>query len=131
MYSFFRPYHTRSVLFCMAICFLVGCEMLEDPNAFYTYRIPDAGQDEFSVSSLEEEGLEVSLLSELTNRIIREDYKRIDGILILRNNKLVYENYFHGHNMNILHNIFSSGKSITSILTGIAVDKGYISNLQL
>lgn len=131
MRSFFHPLNSRSVKFCIAICFLVGCEKLKDPSPFYTYRIPDPGQNEFSVSSLEEEGLEVDLLTELTNRIIRDDYKRIDGLLILRNNKLVYENYFHGHDADALHNIFSSGKSITSIFTGIAVDKGYISNVQL
>ncbi len=65
----------------------------------------------------------------MTDRIIRDEYKRIDGVLILRNNKLVYEEYFHGYSKNVLHNIYSAGKSITSILMGIAIDKGFISDL--
>ena len=73
--------------------------------------------------------MDEALITQLTNLIIREEYKRIDGLLILRNNRLVYENYFHGYSSDVLHNIFSAGKSITSILVGIAIDKGFINGV--
>jgi CubicO group peptidase (beta-lactamase class C family) len=117
-----------SVLF-LTFYFMTGCEKFNDPSPNYTYTIPDAAQDEFLISSLEAEGMDEALITQITNLIIREDYKRIDGVLILRNNKLIYENYFHGYSSDVLHNIFSAGKSITSILIGIAIDKGFINSV--
>ena len=111
--------------------FTVSCEKLRDPDPNYTYIIPDSAQGEFTVSSLQAEGMDEALITQMTNLIIREEYKRIDGVLILRNNKLIYENYFHGYTNDILHNIFSAGKSITSILVGIAIDKGFIDSVNV
>ena len=122
----------RRKLFCvlsLAFCFMVSCEKFNDPSPIYTYSVPNSGQNEFLVSSLEAEGIDEALITQMTNLIIREEYKRIDGLLILRNNKLVYENYFHGHSSDVLHNIYSAGKSITSILVGIAIDKGFINSV--
>ena len=113
----------------LAICFLMSCEKFSDPSPNYAYSIPDSEQNEFLVSSLEAEGMDETLITQMADLIIREEYKRIDGLLILRNSKLVYENYFHGHSSDILHNIFSAGKSITSILVGIAIDKGFINGV--
>src|SRR5687768_12069471 len=73
--------------------------------------------------------MDEALIIQMTNLIIREEYKRIDGLLILRNNRLVYENYFHGHSSDVLHNIYSAGKSITSILVGISIDKSFINGV--
>ena len=116
-------------IFSFTVFFLVGCENLSDPNPNYTYSIPDSSLSEFEVSSLEAEGMDEALITQMTNLIIRDEYKRIDGLLILRNNKLIYENYFHGYSNDILHNMFSAGKSITSILVGIAIDKGFIGSV--
>jgi CubicO group peptidase (beta-lactamase class C family) len=112
-------------IFLFAVCFMVSCEKLSDPNPNYTYSIPESEQSEFVVSSLEAEGMDEALIIQMTNLIIREEYKRIDGLLILRNNKLIYENYFHGYSKDIRHNIYSASKSITSILIGIAIEKGF------
>lgn len=107
----------------------MGCKRLDDPNPNYKYSIPYSAQSEIPVSSLETEGLDEELITQMTDLIIKEKYKRIDGILILRNNKLVYENYFHGYTNEIPHNIYSAGKSLTSILIGIAIDKGFIKDI--
>lgn len=116
-------------IFLFTVCFMLSCEKLSDPDPNYTYSIPDSAQSDFVVSSLEAEGMDEALITQLTNLMIREEYKRIDGLLILRNNKLIYENYFHGYSNDILHNMFSAGKSITSILVGIAIDKGFINSV--
>lgn len=117
---------TTLYIFSITICFLLSCEKFNDPDPDYTYSIPDAAQSEFAVSSLEAEGMDEALITQLTDLIIREKYKRIDGLLIFRNNKLIYENYFHGYSNDVMHNMFSAGKSMTSILTGIAIDKGFL-----
>jgi CubicO group peptidase (beta-lactamase class C family) len=119
------------LIIALTLCLTASCENFSDPDPNYTYSIPDSEQSDFAVSSLEAEGMDEALITQMTNLIIREEYKRIDGLLILRNNKLIYENYFHGHSNDILHNMYSAGKSITSILVGIAIDKGFIDNVNI
>ncbi|WP_084166315.1 serine hydrolase domain-containing protein [Anditalea andensis] len=41
---------------------------------------------------------------------------------------MAFEKYFNGLTVDSLHNVTSVGKSITSALVGIAIEKGYISN---
>ena len=57
------------------------------------------------------------------------DFTKVDSILIARNGKLVLEAYFNGFDHDTKHDTRSSFKSITSILVGIAVDKGMIASL--
>lgn len=119
--------NTVPIICLLALAFL-KCTQFEDPNPNYTYQIPIAG-DELQTSSLAAEGVDQELIVKLANLIIQEKYKRIDGVLIVKNNKLVFEEYFHGYSEAIPHNIFSSTKSITSILAGIAIDKGFIDSI--
>lgn len=118
----------KPFLFFFIIVLITGCDKFADPDTNYSYSIPESNGNDLAVSSLTAEGLDENVITNVTNLIVREKYKRIDALLILRNNKLVYENYFHGYSQDIPHNIFSAGKSITSILTGIAIDKGFIEN---
>jgi CubicO group peptidase (beta-lactamase class C family) len=115
----------------MIACLLTGCNQFDEPGANYSYQPPVAAANEFTISSLQAEEMDPALITQVTDLIVREKYKRVDGLLILRNNKLVYENYFHGYSEDVLHNIFSAGKSITSILTGIAIDKGFIDSVRI
>ncbi len=52
----------------------------------------------------------------------------LGALIIERNELIVAEEYFGGYDQNTLFNIRSITKSITSILTGIAIEKGIINN---
>ena len=67
------------------------------------------------------------LLQTLTKEIQSERYPKIDAILIQVGDQLLMEEYFHGFGPDSLHDTRSSFKSITSLLTGIAIDQGLIS----
>lgn len=69
------------------------------------------------------------LLSEMTDSIKRNHYPGIHSVLISRDNQLVYEQYFNGFKRDSLHDSRSSFKSIASLLVGIAIDKGFIKNV--
>lgn len=56
-------------------------------------------------------------------------YPKLEGLTITRNGKLVYENYFHGFSKDSLHDTRSAFKSVAGILIGIAIDKGFIKNV--
>ena len=49
--------------------------------------------------------------------------------MVSKNDKIIYEQYFHLANRETIFDVKSVTKSITSILTGIAKDKGLISDL--
>ena len=57
------------------VCILVSCEKFSDPNPNYSYSIPDPGPSEFVVSSLEAEQMDELLITQMTDLIIREEYK--------------------------------------------------------
>ncbi|HEX2944634.1 MAG TPA: serine hydrolase [Clostridia bacterium] len=60
---------------------------------------------------------------------INKDYSNITGIIILKDGKALYENYFNECNAASRIHVYSVTKSIISILIGIAIDKGYIQNV--
>ncbi len=62
-------------------------------------------------------------------KIINSSYKNIGGIIVQKNGKTVYENYFNECTATSTLHVFSVTKSIISILIGIAIDKGYIKSI--
>lgn len=70
-----------------------------------------------------------SILREMTDSISSNHYPGVHSVLISRDQQLVYEQYFNGYRRDSLHDSRSSFKSITSLLVGIAIDKGFIKNV--
>lgn len=52
------------------------------------------------------------------------------AFLVLRNDTLIYENYFNGYERSSINTSFSTSKSITSAMVGIAIEEGHISDIQ-
>lgn len=62
-------------------------------------------------------------LTEMENLISKDSLPNTHSVLISREGKLIYENYFDGYTANIPHDMRSSAKSISSAIVGIALDK--------
>lgn len=73
--------------------------------------------------------MEQKKLKDLEELICRR-YKNICGMKVLKNQEAVYENYFHGCTPESRMHVYSVTKSVVSILFGIAIDKGYITNVR-
>jgi CubicO group peptidase (beta-lactamase class C family) len=69
------------------------------------------------------------ILKKLAARIRDNEITGIDSLLIVRNGYLVVEDYFNGWGINDLHTLQSDTKSVTSLLTGIAIEQGKISGV--
>lgn len=97
----------------------------------YTYRIPVELDDGWQTSSLKEEGVTTERINELMQIIFdgKDQVKNVHGVLLVKNGKLVLEEYYYGTYRNHLHRIQSDTKSVISILMGIAVDEGIIKNV--
>ena len=52
-----------------------------------------------------------------------------EGVLISKNQEIIYENYFGGFNANIPHDTRSAGKSVGSGVIGLAIDHGIIESV--
>lgn len=64
----------------------------------------------------------------LNKKIAQNRFEKINGIVVIKNGKLLIEEYFNGEERESLHDPRSVGKSIASTMMGIAIDEGYIEN---
>lgn len=62
----------------------------------------------------------------MMQKIVDGKYPNVHSILIVKDGKLVFEEYFYEHHKNKPHELRSATKSFISALTGIAIDKGFI-----
>ncbi|GGG98424.1 hypothetical protein GCM10011416_15700 [Polaribacter pacificus] len=65
-------------------------------------------------------------IQELNKKIAQGRFENINGIVVLKNNELLIEEYFNGTKRSSLHDARSVGKSIASTVMGIAIDEKYI-----
>jgi len=111
----------------------------------YTYQSPENINDGFEVGSLDEVNIDSMLIEKAVKEIRCGRYPEVHSMLIFKDDKLVFEEYFMGHkwqwdapnhhgelvswNMSMTHNIHSDTKSITSACIGIAIDLGFIESV--
>lgn len=65
-------------------------------------------------------------LQSLERAIGKDSLPNTHSILISRNGKMIYEQYFEGYHAGIPHDMRSASKSISSTITGIALDHNLI-----
>ncbi|SMG49160.1 CubicO group peptidase, beta-lactamase class C family [Marivirga sericea] len=83
---------------------------------------------EWAIESPENSGIDEKILNSLVGKIKDSTLYGVDAIILVKNKKIVFEKYFNGFEADSLHNVTSVGKSITSALVGISIEKGYIKN---
>ena len=80
-------------------------------------------------STPEAQGMDSALLSQMLDYINYKEFN-LDSIIVVRNGYIVLEEYPDpGFTEKSPHNLYSVTKSITSALIGIAIDKGYINDV--
>lgn len=142
--------HTARLLGCICLGFWIGSCMplyprLDNqgrPLTEYVYRVPDKTGDGWETTSLLDAGIDSKKINTLMRDILNLRFENIHGVLLVRNGKLVLEEYFRGYSFNFagprfrgngiaygrekLHVTASVTKSVTSALVGIAIDRGFI-----
>lgn len=98
-----------------------------NPKDFkYVYQQPKQDLDGIPTGNLDKTGLDKALLSEMMQKIVDGTLPNVHSVLIIKDGKLVFEEYFYEYNKTKLHELRSATKSFVSALTGIAIDKGFI-----
>ena len=95
----------------------------------YKYEVPQTHTDGWETATLAETEVNLKYVSVLMHKILNGDLPDIHSVLVIRNGKLVLEEYFFGYSRNSLQNMASATKSISSILVGIAIDQQIIPNV--
>jgi CubicO group peptidase (beta-lactamase class C family) len=74
---------------------------------------------------------DTSKIEELNRKIATQTFKSITSIVVIKEGKLLIEEYFNGTKRNTLHDTRSVGKSFASAILGIAINNGYIKSEML
>lgn len=67
--------------------------------------------------------MDASRIANLIKHINAKQYAEVHGLVIVKNGYVVTEEYFNGSSAQQLHEMQSVSKSITSLMTGIAIDQ--------
>lgn len=109
----------------IALLFVSGCAPdwplpVETPQSQYAI-------DSFPVASSDD--MDEQILARLVRQIRMGVFGRIHSLIIVRNDTLVLEAYFRGWTRHMRHPCFSTTKSVTSVLIGIAIEQGHIAGV--
>lgn len=117
------------ILFLVVTTF--GCRQTSNKHSTAKNLTP---KDDISISKLEDVGLDRQIIAELIDSIKTGFYPNRHSLLIYKDDKLVLEEYFSGHDENwgtdigiiehndtVLHDMRSVSKSIVSACIGIAI----------
>ncbi|WP_109301410.1 serine hydrolase [Aquimarina sp. AU474] len=67
-----------------------------------------------------------SLLKSMDSIVSSGKYEQITSILIAKNGTVLFEKYYNNNNINSKHNTRSTTKTMATLLTGIAIKKGFV-----
>lgn len=94
------------------------------------YMLPPAGSDDWPVASASSLALSSSHLETITQAIRAGDFHNITSVLIARQGKLVFEAYFDDEGAEGSRNTRSATKTVTGMLTGIAIAQGFLPGVE-
>ena len=133
--------HTAPFIAICMTCF-TGCSQTHTRDANYSYSIPQQLADGIKTGSIANSTLDSNKIIELTKLILKDSFPNIHSLLIAKDNKLIYENYFSGkdenwgsnlgyveHDYNILHDTRSISKSVVAACIDIAVQQKKIKSI--
>ncbi|MGB3544173.1 serine hydrolase domain-containing protein [Rubrivirga sp.] len=100
-----------------------GCSSAEDVVG------PIAEDNPLPTGTPESVGLVASYLDNASAQIAAQGDHRLHSMLVVRGGVLAFEEYYNGHGRDNPHDIRSATKSVTSPLTGIAVERGAVAGV--
>lgn len=124
---------------------VIGCNKSDAPTGSekeYIYQQPEQIGDGWETADLSTVGINEQPIIDATANIHNRVFNNIHSILIVKDDKLVFEEYFPGDKFKLaqytgekgfdredMHNLCSATKSFTSACLGIAMDQGFIQNM--
>lgn len=95
----------------------------------FQYTVPPDLSDGWNTASPASQQIDSVLFYKFMNSLPKDRKHKIHSILLARDSVLVFEAYFGKYKTDTRHDLRSATKSITSLLIGIAIDKGFIASI--
>ncbi len=95
----------------------------------YRYRVPSQGGDRWQTSTATGPVFTPASLEKLVQGVLDGQAGVLHALLVAVDGRLVLEEYFHGSHAGYQHGVASVTKSVSSMLVGIARDRGEIADL--
>src|SRR4051812_47302364 len=124
-------WHAITLAFCTLLCAVGRAEE-------YKYSVPAQQNDGWPTADLRSAGFDVPAIEKVVGLIRNNTYKNIHSLLLIKNGKLILDEYFSGHEEDgkdrvyqagTRHGIHSATKSVNSLLIGIAIDQKLIAGV--
>lgn len=94
----------------------------------YSYTKPIKLNDGWETGDLTSKHIDTSAIQNLFSQLYVKQNK-IQSVVVVKDKQIVIEEYLNGQTTNQQHDLRSATKSIRSILLGIAIDKGFIDDV--
>ena len=111
--------YPRAILICLFFLILAGCGREQVEDIFVPYH--------WETATPASVGMNKQLLDSAFVLAAAKGY--IDALLVVKDGKIVREEYYNGYARDIPHNVMSVSKSLLSAITGVALHKGFIDGL--
>jgi CubicO group peptidase (beta-lactamase class C family) len=115
----------RSFILMLSLSLLVYTNGQTQPSDKLRPPLP-----ELPFASLKDSGFNKDSIDNLLRLINETPPNDFRGLVVIKNNHLVIEEYFNTFWRNSIHDIRSAGKSVTAMLLGIAIKDGLVKNLE-
>jgi CubicO group peptidase (beta-lactamase class C family) len=97
----------------------------------YAWTRPTDRDDGWKTGAPAEVGIDPAAIDGTVAAILAGEAGAMHSLLVVRDGTLVVEEYFHGWEADDLHRIASCTKSVSSLLVGIAIDRGDIDGVDV
>ena len=91
---------------------------------------PDRLDDGWEVALAHSVGADTALLDSMIDDVRAGDWTGIHSVLVVKDGRLVLEEYFGSNDRDTFHEIRSATKSIGSILVGIGIERGILNSVE-
>lgn len=81
-------------------------------------------------ASLSSVGMKQDTISKVVNLVRSSEPRDFRSLVVIKDNKLVVEEYFNTYWRETIHDVRSAGKGVTALLLGIAIDKGLVKSTE-
>lgn len=112
-----------SLFMALSVVLIPGCQKEEksEPGALDL-------REPWEVSSTSEIGVDEMAIDKTISKA--DTLPRFSSLLVVKDGKLILEQYFHGNHQDSLNDVRSITKSVIATLAGIALENGFINSLE-
>lgn len=108
---------------------LLSCIIVQNyAQSPYLYKKPEQLNDGWNTGNFLSQNIDSTRLYQLFSQLKGGEHK-VHSIVLVKDNELMVEEYFGGYDATKIHDLRSTTKSIRALLMGIAIEKGFVDDI--